>query len=188
MATNFNAKSNITDSQSGFRAFASYTVPAFKFRESGYGIESEMITEASNAGFRIVEVPIGVRYDVNGSKKRHPITHGIGVLVKVLQDMEFNRPLYYFTLPGVIMIVGGFDIRFKYLWHLDLNHDSHSLAPTTLSALLALAGTFIAFTGLILHSMSRMIERAMSKVIKKNNLFLFNFLSYQLISLKKNDI
>ena len=60
-ATNFNAKTNITDSQSGFRAFASYTIPAFKFREAGYGIESEMIIEASNAGFKIVEVPIGVQ-------------------------------------------------------------------------------------------------------------------------------
>ncbi len=105
-ATNFNAKTNITDSQSGFRAFAAYTIPAFKFRESGYGIESEMIIEASNAGFKIVEVPIGVRYDVDGSKK-NPVSHGIGVLVKVLQDMEFNRPLYYFTFPGIIMIAIG---------------------------------------------------------------------------------
>ena len=60
-ATNFNAKTNITDSQSGLRAFAAYTIPAFKFREAGYGIESEMIIEASNAGFKILEVPIGVQ-------------------------------------------------------------------------------------------------------------------------------
>lgn len=161
VATNFNAKSDITDSQSGFRAFAAYTVPAFKFRESGYGIESEMIIEASNAGFRIKEVPIGVRYDVNGSKK-HPLTHGIGVLVKVLQDMEFNRPLYYFTFPGVAMIIIGLLAGFIFFGDY-LDHQSSSLAPTTLAALLTLAGTFIAFTGIILHSMSRMIERTMGK-------------------------
>jgi glycosyltransferase involved in cell wall biosynthesis/ActR/RegA family two-component response regulator len=161
VATNFNAKSDITDSQSGFRAFASYTLPAFKFRESGYGIESEMIIEASNAGFRIKEVPIGVRYDVNGSKK-HPITHGIGVLVKVLQDMEFNRPLYYFTFPGILMIIVGLFAGLIFFGSY-LNHETSSLAPTTLAALLTLAGTFIAFTGIILHSMSRMIERTMGK-------------------------
>ena len=55
---------------------------------------------------KYVEVPIGVRYDVDGSKM-NPVSHGIGVLVKVLQDIEFNRPLYYFTLPGVIMIAIG---------------------------------------------------------------------------------
>ena len=160
VATNFNAKSNITDSQSGFRAFASYTLPAFKFRESGYGIESEMIAEASNAGYKIAEVPIGVRYDVNGSKQ-HPVTHGIGVLIKVLQDIEFNRPLYYFTFPGIIMIAVGLVSGLIFFGDY-LNHESSTLAPTTLSALLTLAGTFIAFTGLILHSMSRMIHRAMS--------------------------
>jgi len=160
VATNFNARSEITDSQSGFRAFAAYTIPAFKFRETGYGIESEMIIEASKAGFRIIEVPIGVRYNVDGSKK-HPVTHGVGVLLKVLKDMEFNRPLYYFTFPGAIMIIVGLVSGLVFFGSY-LNHESQSLAPTTLSALLTLAGTFIAFTGLILHSMSRMIERVMS--------------------------
>lgn len=157
-ATNFNAKSSLTDSQSGFRAFAGYTASAFKFREAGYSIESEMIIEASNAGFRIVEVPIGVRYDVKGSKK-NPITHGFGVLVKLLQDMEFNRPLYYFTLPGVVMITIGLISGLVFFGQY-LNHESSSLAATTLAALLTLAGTFISFTGIILHSMGRLIERA----------------------------
>ncbi len=160
-ATNFNGKSNVTDSQSGFRAFAAYTLPAFKFRETGYGIESEMIIEASNAGFRIVEVPIGVRYDVRTSKE-NPVSHGVGVLIKVLKDMEFNRPLYYFTFPGILMIgiglISGLIFFGEYL-----NDRTQSLAPTTLAALLTLAGTFISFTGIILHSMSRMIDRAMGK-------------------------
>ena len=157
--TNFNAKTNVTDSQSGFRAFADHTLQVFKFRESGYSIESEMIVEASNAGFKIVEVPISVRYDVNGSKK-NPVTHGIGVLVKVLQDMEFNRPLWYFTFPGMILIAVGL-ISGLIFFGSYLNHESHTLAPTTLAALLTIAGTFIAFTGIILHSMSRMIERVL---------------------------
>ena len=160
-ATNFNANSNVTDSQSGFRAFAAHTLPVFKFRESGYGIESEMIAEASEAGFRIVEVPIGVRYDVNGSKK-NPVTHGVGVLVKILQDIEFNRPLWYFTFPGLIMIIIGLFSGLIFFGQY-LNHSSSSLAATTLSALLAIGGTFIAFTGIILHSMSKMIKRALSK-------------------------
>ena len=157
-ATNLNAKTNITDSQSGLRAFAAYTIPVFKFRESGYGIESEMIIEAANAGFRIKEVEIDVSYDVNGSKKLHPLTHGLGVLVKLLQDMEFNRPLYYFTFPGIIMIIIGLLAGFVFFSSYLGGHSS-SLAATTLAALLAIAGTFIAFTGLILHTMSRMINR-----------------------------
>lgn len=160
-ATQFNSKSNLTDSQSGFRAFAGYTLPAFKFRETGYSIESEMIIAASNAGFRIVEVPIGVRYDVRTPKK-NPLSHGVGVLIKVLKDMELNRPLYYFTLPGILMICIGL-ISGLIFFGQYLDHSTSSLAPTTLAALLTLAGTFISFTGIILHSMSRMIDRAMGK-------------------------
>jgi glycosyltransferase involved in cell wall biosynthesis len=159
-ATNFNARSNITDSQSGFRAFAIHTIPAFRFEQTGYGIESEMLTEASHAGFNIKEVEIGVRYDVNSSKK-NPITHGVGVLVKILQDMEFNRPLYYFTFPGLIMMIIGL-LAGLFFFAQYLGGESHTLASTTLAALLTVFGTFIAFTGIILHSMGRMIDKALT--------------------------
>jgi glycosyltransferase involved in cell wall biosynthesis len=159
-ATNFNARSNITDSQSGFRAFAIHTIPAFRFEQTGYGIESEMLIEASKAGLRIKEVKIGVRYDVNSSKL-NPVSHGVGVLVKILQDMEFNRPLYYFTFPGLIMIIIG--LLSGMLFFADyLGGGTHSLAPTILAALLTVFGTFISFTGIILHSMSRMIDKTLT--------------------------
>ena len=51
-ATNLNSDININDSQSGFRAFASNTFGAFKFNNTGMGIESEMIADAAGAGFR----------------------------------------------------------------------------------------------------------------------------------------
>jgi len=38
-----------------------------------------------------------------------------------------------------------------------------TLLPTTLAALVTILGAFIAFTGLILHSVSRMITRTMGK-------------------------
>jgi glycosyltransferase involved in cell wall biosynthesis len=159
-ATNFNARSNITDSQSGFRAFAKHTIPAFRFDQTGYGIESGMLIEASKAGLRIKEVEIRVRYDVNSSKL-NPVSHGVGVLVKILQDMEFNRPLYYFTFPGLIMIIIG--LLSGMLFFADyLGGGTHSLAPTILAALLTVFGTFISFTGIILHSMGRMIDKTLT--------------------------
>ena len=163
-ATNFNARSNITDSQSGFRAFAKHTLPFFGFDQTGYGIESGMLIEASKAGLRIKEVEIGVRYDVNSSKL-NPVSHGVGVLVKILQDMEFNRPLYYFTFPGLIMIIIG--LLSGMLFFADyLGGGSHSLAPTILAALLTVFGTFISFTGIILHSMGRMIDKTLANKSK----------------------
>ena len=54
-------------------------------KDTGFGIESEMLVDAAEAGLKIVEVPITVRYDVDGSTK-DPITHGVGVLFNITKD------------------------------------------------------------------------------------------------------
>jgi glycosyltransferase involved in cell wall biosynthesis len=60
-ATNHNSGLHITDTLSGFRAFARHTLPAFKFKDNGLSVESQMLMDALNAGFRIKEVGISVR-------------------------------------------------------------------------------------------------------------------------------
>jgi len=52
----------------------------------------------------------------------------------------------------------GIVLSIKFFTHY-LSGGSITLLPTALAALLTIFGSFIAFTGLILHSISRMIER-----------------------------
>ena len=85
IATNISAGTKVTDSQSGFRAFSPQSKNVFRFKDTGFGIESEMLVDASEAGLKIVEVPITVRYDLDGSTK-DPITHGVGVLFNITKD------------------------------------------------------------------------------------------------------
>ncbi|MGN0104307.1 glycosyltransferase family 2 protein [Methanobrevibacter ruminantium] len=85
IATNISAGTKVTDSQSGFRAFSSKSKNVFRFKDTGFGIESEMLVDAAEAGLKIVEVPITVSYDLNGSTK-DPITHGVGVLFNITKD------------------------------------------------------------------------------------------------------
>lgn len=160
-ATNFNSGLHITDSQSGFRAFASYTVPAFKFTKTDFTIESEMLMDAAAKDFKVKEVQIGVSYDNGQNNNIHTqnaVSHGLGVLIKILQDMEFRRPLYYFTLPGIALIIIGLILGLSYFGKY-LDHQMTSLMPTALSGMIGLGGMFLAFTGMILHSMMRLIER-----------------------------
>ena len=86
IATNVTSGTHVTDSQSGFRAFSGKTIPYFRFRDTGFGIESEMLADAAENNFRIVEVPITVRYDVENSSTKGPVTHGVGVLIKIILD------------------------------------------------------------------------------------------------------
>ena len=160
IATNMNGKINVTDSQSGFRAFSANTIHAFRFNLSGFGIESEMLVDASNAGFRIEEVQIGVRYDTD--TKRNPIKHGVSVLVQIIQDMEFNRPLYYFTIPGVVLIILALTSGLIFFGDY-LGGRSETLGPTIVAALIGFAGIFIAFTGIILDTISRMLKQALER-------------------------
>ena len=160
--TNLNSGLKVTDSQSGFRAFASYTIPAFRFNQNGFSIESEMLTDAANFGSRIREVEIEANYDNGNNHTENPLSHGLGVLVGIIQDMEFNRPLYYFTIPGMILIVIGFTLGLFFFGQY-LDHVMTTLLPTVMAAMIGLGGLFIAFTGIILHSMARMIHREYGK-------------------------
>ncbi|KKG09296.1 glycosyltransferase family 2 protein [Methanosarcina sp. 2.H.A.1B.4] len=157
-ATNMNSGLKITDSQSGFRAFAASTKNVFRFNAKGMAIESEMLADAGRSGLRITEVEIGVRYDVDGSTIS-PIKHGLGVLVMVLKDVEFNRPLYYLTAPGIVLGAGGLSMG-AYFLQLFVAGESLNFGPTMLMILLILVGTFMSLTGILLHSMSTVLREA----------------------------
>lgn len=153
--SNLNSRLDMTDTQSGFRAFTANATKVFRFSQSGFGIESEMLVDAALAKLRIIEVEIGVRYDVDCSTE-HPISHGVQVLTKVLKDMEFNRPIYYFTVPGIaISGVGiGRGLHFLRDFHLGQNMN---VGLISLMVMLAMIGSFMAFTGIILYSISGLI-------------------------------
>ena len=157
-ATNLDSGIKVTDTQSGFRAFAPSTIPAFKFRQNGLAIESEMLADAGQANLRIKEVEIGVRYDVDCSTE-NPVSHGLRVLVKILHDMELRRPLYYFTLPGLILAAVGVGMGLGFLR--DFYHGGAlHFGPTLLMIMFTLVGSFSAMTGVILHSISRLISES----------------------------
>ena len=170
-ATNFDAGLSVTDSQSGFRAFSGRAKEVFRFHQNGLAIESEMLADAAAAGLRIKEVAIGVRYDV-GTSSEHPVTHGVRVLVNVLHDMELRRPLFYFTVPGMLLAGAGILMGLESL-RVFAHGGSLQYAPTLLMVFLTLIGSFMALTGIILHSISRILLECKSELIgesvKKSN-------------------
>jgi len=165
VATNINMDSShsITDSQSGFRAFSGQTKEVFRFGQKGLAIESEMLADAAAAGLRIQEVEIGVRYDV-GNSSEHPVAHGVRVLVKVLHDMELRRPLYYFTVPGLLMAGAGIFMGLDFLQTF-YRGGSLYYGPVLFMMMLTLIGSFMALTGVILHSISRIMLEFKSELV-----------------------
>lgn len=162
-AINLDSGLSVTDSQSGFRAFSAAVKDAFRFNENGLAIESEMLADAASAGLRVKEVEIGVRYDVNCSTE-HPVAHGVRVLMKVLHDMELRRPLFYFTAPGIFMACLGIAMGLEFL-RIFYHGGSLYYGPMLLMMLLTLVGSFMALTGMILHSISGIMFECKNELV-----------------------
>lgn len=152
----------ITNKQSGILAFAKHTLSALRFRSNRNNTGSEVLMDA---GLKIKEVEIRVKYDMDNSSG-HLIAYGLRMLVNVLPDMELNRPFYYFIAPGLVFAIAGISLELNFLRDF-YNGDYLNLGPTLLMILLTLIGSFMAFTGIILHSMARVINE--SKIVKEVN-------------------
>lgn len=150
--TNLNSGLKTTDSQSGFRAFSAATVNVFRFNAQGMAIESEMLADAGKAGLRIKEAEISVRYDVDCSTI-NPIKHGFEVFTMVLKDIEFKKPIFYFTVPGTLLGFVGLCMGIYFLQVFGAGGNLY-FGPTILMVLLTVVGIFLALVGVLLHSLS----------------------------------
>lgn len=156
LATNMTADVKLTDSQSGFRAFSKETFGVFNFNNAGMGVESEMINDAAAAGFKITEVPITCRYDVEGSTF-NPVKHGFSVLNSIINQFQRKHPLLYFGVPGFLTLLTGLTLGFWTIYGYTVG-DSFWIGKAMLAMTCVILGSFGIFSGLILNSLSGLIS------------------------------
>lgn len=101
--SNIVSQNNLTDSQSGFRAYHKRVVGSISVTEQGMGASTEIIFKAQSAGFKIVEVPIKVTYDEDSST-HNSVSHGIDVVMSTFKFISIEHPLRFYGIPGVICI------------------------------------------------------------------------------------
>ncbi len=150
--TNLGMVTKVSDAQSGFRAFSSKAIEALNINELDMGASTELLLESSANGLTIEEVPISVRYDLDGSSK-NPLSHGLGILAQLFRYVENKHPLMVFSLPGAIVFISGFLQGLQIL----VNYESGAPAPLGLaliSIVFILIGTLSIYTGMILHAIS----------------------------------
>ena len=140
----------LTDTQSGFRAFSSKSIEYFNFDPNGFGIESDMLIEASVNKLRIVEVEITVRYDVNTTTD-NPIVQGFSVLMRILELMRFNRPLYFYGISGSIVLFLGILIILTVKASLFTNN----IYISAIGYFIVVMGLFLLFFGLFSDTVNK---------------------------------
>lgn len=163
IATNVVGGINVTDSQSGFRAYGRRAIDCIRIDDDGMSAGSEILLQIKDNNLKVEEVEIHCSYDVERASTQDPVSHGVKVLLILFQDMELRRPLYYFTLPGIVIASVGIGIGLELL-RIFYHGGSLSYGLTLLMILLTLVGSFMAFTGIILHAISRLIDQTMKRL------------------------
>lgn len=154
--TNHVASTDITDTQSGFRAFSRNAIDKLSFKQDGLDIESGMLMEATDLGLKIKEVPISVRYDV-GKPSQHPVIHGFNIVASLIQLFAERHALLSFGFVGIVVFVAGL---YEGIRVVNIYNDVKILAIGTalISVILTLVGTYMMFTGVILYVVNDLLE------------------------------
>ncbi len=153
----------VTDSQSGFRAYSRRAIESIYIKDSDMAAGSEVLLQARDHNLRIEEVPIHCSYNVERASTQNPVKHGVKALLKILHDMELRRPLYYFTAPGILMAAIGVGMGLNFL-RIFYHGGSLYFGETLLMVLLTLVGSFMALVGIILHSISKMLNECKGEI------------------------
>jgi len=104
--TNMSIKENLTDSQSGLRAYQKKVLQNISLTDSGMGISTEILIKSHQEEFRIVEVPIQILYGKDTST-HNPVSHGTSVLLSTIKYTSIQHPLKFYGIPAIIFLLVG---------------------------------------------------------------------------------
>ena len=155
--TNIAARQNLSDTESGFRAYSKKAITEMELTQKGMAISAEIISEASHKGLKIAEVPITVSYD-DVSPSQNPILHGLGNLSRIFLFISERRPLLFFSAIGGILLLLGI---ISGIGVLQIYYRSNIFATGSalLCMLLVTLGMLCIFTGVILNAITRRLGK-----------------------------
>ena len=154
--TNASIKKQLTDSQSGFRAYSRKIISELNPSETGMGVSTEILIKASSKDFRIAEVPIKIIYEGNTST-HNPITHGSSVIISTIKYTSLQRPLTFYGIPSIIfLILGGVFSYLAIQFYVEVGRLNTNL--TIISASTVLIGVVLLITAILLFSLVSIVR------------------------------
>lgn len=96
---------DITDAQSGFRAYGRNALSKINLFEDGMSVSTEILLRAKEKNLTVKEVPVAIRYNISKPSTHNAISHGAGVLYSVMQFISLRHPLAFYGLPGIALLI-----------------------------------------------------------------------------------
>ena len=159
--TNVSIKKQLTDSQSGFRAYSKQVINELNPSELGMGISTEILIKASSKNFKILEVPIKIIY--SGDTSTHnPVFHGSSVIISTIKYTSLQRPLTFYGIPSIIfLIIGGVFSYLSIQYYVEIGRLNTNL--TTIGASTVLIGVVLLITAILLFSLVSVVRENSNK-------------------------
>ena len=154
--TNATIKKQLTDSQSGFRAYSKKVLNELNPSELGMGISTEILIKASARNFRISEVPIKIIY--KGDTSTHnPISHGSSVLFSTIKYTSIEHPLKFYGIPSMIFFaIGVFFTYWSIEYYAEVGRLNTNLTLVSAGSMLTAIVLFI--TCILLYSLVSVVR------------------------------
>jgi glycosyltransferase involved in cell wall biosynthesis len=77
-------RTEVSDSQSGYRVIKSEVLKNLSLKSGEYEIESEMLVKTARRGFRVREVPISFEQRTYGKSRLDPVVDGFKILLSII--------------------------------------------------------------------------------------------------------
>ena len=157
------SKYNVTDAQSGCRAYSRTALEKLSLLENGMGVSVEVLLKAKEQGLRLVEVPLECNYSgVEQPSSHNPIRHGISVVSSLVKLIVEERPLVFLGVPGTIMLAVG---MFFGIWMLQIYSVERQIVTNIALASLTfiIMGFFALSTAITLYAILRLAEKTNAK-------------------------
>ena len=147
------SRADLSDSESGFRAFSNKAVKVLELREDGMSISAETVAKAAEKRLKITEIPISITYTRDGSTL-NPVRHGFSVLGRIIAMIVERRPLFFFGLGGIILTLLGFLMGMRVIGIVYRGGEVGTSTVLILVFFLAI-GILSIFTGIMRHQLIR---------------------------------
>lgn len=97
----------LSDAQSGFRAYNKKAVRSLILNEKGMGASAEILLRAKRKGLRVAEVPVSTRYQGLDTSTHNWVKHGFSVIASIVRLVVEDKPLFFLGIPGIVFLSAG---------------------------------------------------------------------------------
>jgi glycosyltransferase involved in cell wall biosynthesis len=153
--TNLASDLPFNDTQSGFRAYSKKAIEVIEFKTNGFGVDSEILVNASTKDLKIVEEKITVIYNTGyKTSTKSPLVHAAEVTSSLIEIIALRHPLKYLGIPGIILTVIGIILSIQVLG--TFNDTRYFSIPFTLGAMGSIMlGVILLLMSVVLFSIIR---------------------------------